>query len=486
MKNNLKKNTFIYGVRQGIIFILFLFVNLFTTKKLDVADFGIFAIYYSIVGIFGFLTDGSVWVGFIQAQDKISESFINKMCTLVLLVIFVFAFFLILIVNIFSINIFLQYHILYFALAVVLLTSIQGVIYTKFQKELYISYIAIIDLISNITYYILVVLLVVLNFGLYGLLISLMIKSMIGIMITLIFYKRRIGFNFAFTDRIFRRNLKNGLINILSFPISYFRSIMNPLVVGSFCGVGAVGIVDRAVMLAGIPSNIMTVAIQKVLFPSFSKSINNGMDVKNTIKKVVFYSSFLDKLFYLPLMLLISPAVKYFLGEKWKDLVMPVYILSFGNMIFGGLSSVLSVCILSLGLFKKNFLLNLMQIMITFPLSLLLCYFSGINGYVAVSPITWLLTYYYLYIVKHSLGSFTIFYEYFSSVLFSIPIGAIVLLFQTRMEFKNLLLEILFVVTTFSLLYITGFILIDKKYLRRNIYDFIVLWLRRNDNKYNK
>jgi O-antigen/teichoic acid export membrane protein len=471
--NLLKKNIITYGIRQTILFILSALVNMYTIKKINSYDFGLFVIYNSIIGAMSFLTNGSVWAGFIQSNDDITERFINKMITLVTTVFIVVSSIFMAIIFLFHLDVFFQFYIIYFSLPVVALTGVQTVIYSKLQKDMHISIIAYIDIISNLIYYITVLILVLYEFGLYALLLSLLLKSIVATLMTVIIYKRRIRFDFYFFDKDFFKNLKNGLVNLLSFPFDYLRTLFNPVIVGNLCGLSSVGVVDRAVLLCGIPSNIMTVAVQKVLFPVFSKSLNTKHNIKAAVRKAIFYISFLDKLFYIPLILLIKPFVDFYFGEKWNGLIIPVYILSVGNMIFGGISSVLSVCVLSLGLFKKNTLINLSQTLSIIPIAFLLCYLFGVNGYVISGFILWFWTYYIYYVVEHSLGHFPIIYEFIISILISVPLGIVIFLINLKIEFINLFHATMIVTVMFYPVYIIISILIDKKYLRPYLYTFI-------------
>ena len=146
---NIRKNTITYGIRQTVLFVLSFVINMYTTRKLTNEDFGNLVYFNTIIAAFGFITDGSVWAGFIQSCSEIKKETLNKMFTLVFLLLFVILGLFLLIIRITHVVLGNKNFLVYFSIVSIFTTAIQSIIYTKFQKELKISYIAICDIFNK-------------------------------------------------------------------------------------------------------------------------------------------------------------------------------------------------------------------------------------------------------------------------------------------------------------------------------------------------
>ena len=90
-------------------------------------------------------------------------------------------------------------------------------------------------------------------------------------------------------------------------------SLCNPIIVSWLFDYSAVAVVDRTVMFSGIPSSIIGAVAQKVLFPYFSAEIREKKSIIQKVKEATFMASVGDKLYYIPLIVLIEPFVRKYL-----------------------------------------------------------------------------------------------------------------------------------------------------------------------------
>ena len=139
MTRNIKRNSVVFLVRQVLMFALSIIVNLYTTRQLGSYNFGFVVVFTSIVGAFSFLSDGGIWVGFIQGERPIDTDFFGKMFNFVLETAVPICLALIFASYLLRIEILLRYDSVYYIIGIILCTSIQSVYYAKMQRELKIQ-----------------------------------------------------------------------------------------------------------------------------------------------------------------------------------------------------------------------------------------------------------------------------------------------------------------------------------------------------------
>lgn len=463
--NSLKKNSFVFLVRQIFLFGISIAVNLYTTRKLSSSDFGFIVIFTSILSAFSILSDGGIWVGFIQGKSDIDIDLFGTMISFVLISCGLMCSALI-VVNVFlKIDPLVKYHSIYYLVGIVLCTSIQSVYYSKMQRDFKISQIAICDVLSNVIYAITIVLLLEQDMGLEGFLIATFVKNVVLLISAMVLERVKLRFRIKNFGKVFWYELRRGFVNQVSFIVNYIRTLTNPIIINTLFDSGTVGLVDRAMMFAGIPSNIIVVVSQKVLFPYFSSEIRENKSIIMKIKETVFAASIGDKLYYIPLMLLIEPFVNKYLGTQWRGIIPMIYLLTIGNMIWGGVSGVSSACLSGMGKFKLISSLNIVTTILSWILSIILTKTFGITGFVLVSPILWILTIYSVFVLKRDLGKFMIVYEVMYPVIASSITFGLVSIIKKYVLINNLLLEMIFFSFLSYMIYFLIICLTEKRYL---------------------
>lgn len=460
-KGSLKTNTIVFAIRQVVLFVLGFFVSMYITSKFESVDFGRLVLFNVTISTFGFFADGGLFIAFVQKRADITNSIMNKIFTFQLMllgiVLIISMFF-----TIFDIWILLGLQYIYICFFIAGLNSIQSIFYIKLQKELNITAIAICDLASSIIYYVVVMIFVSSDFGIRGVIYATVVKSMTSVIIIYFLSPLQIRFEKFLNDQAFMKNIKDGVINQVSYVMGYIRSLLNPVIVGNILGASSVGLVDRAIFFAGIPAGIISAIVQKVYFPYFSKINENKEHSILRIKQSIFVTSIIDKFYYIPLLVLIDSVVHKFLGSKWDGLTVLIYIVSIGNMTFGGPSAIFNAVLLSLGKFKWNTALNLIQIALTWPVAWLLTRSFGIVGYIFISPLLWLFLIPVMVIIIRKFSGLKILYEMVYPTVIAMFVIGLMFLVRNVLIIDNLYVEILSY-TFFSYSVFIGIILLTER-----------------------
>ena len=259
---SLRKNTIIFGLRQIILFVLGFLVNIYITKYLAPKDFGILVIFNTFISALGIVSDGGIFISFIQSKDNIDTKTVNKMVSFQIIVLFLSCMILTILTALNALDM-LSTKYVYLAFVITGFNSLQSIFYTKFQKDFNISYIAVSDLISSLFYYIIVIVLIALDYGIISIILATIIKGIVSIVISLSYYKNTIKLDFAILEPSFINKIRIGFINQFSYLVNFLKSLLNPIIVGNILGISEVGLIDRAVSFSGMPVSIVNAIVMK-------------------------------------------------------------------------------------------------------------------------------------------------------------------------------------------------------------------------------
>ena len=181
-----------------------------------------------------------------------------------------------------------------------------------------------------------------LNFGLWSLVIAIIIEAIFKTILILYYNKEKVSYKFSF----------KALQDLLSFGIgqsiyqlsNYFAHQGDNFVVGKFLGASQLGIYGRAYQLISMPSKLFAQAFGKVLFPAFSKIQDDTMKLQN----IYINGLKIAGTVIIPCGVLISfcapEIIQLLLGDQWMEAVMLMRI--FALIIFFRILNAISNIIL--------------------------------------------------------------------------------------------------------------------------------------------
>ena len=141
-------------------------------------------------------------------------------------------------------------------------------------------------------------------------------------------------------------------------------------------------------------------------------------------------------------------------------------------MLFGSLSGVCNICLLSTAKFMESFLINLISTVVVLPITVLLTYFFGTNGYCFYSILLWLPVFISMYIVNKEINCGGLFYEYLLPFTFSILTVLFINLVFLVFSFSNPWLNVIAKIIMSYLVYCLLILILDRKYIKLKIVDF--------------
>ncbi len=137
-----------------------------------------------------------------------------------------------------------------------------------------------------------------------------------------------------FNVRKFKEHFSFGYKLTLSTLIQRIFASLYILVIGKFFSAAQVGFYTRADTMKNLPVTNLTMALEKVTYPLFSKIQNDTEKLKRVYRKVIMMVIFIIAPFMLSLGVLAEPIFRFLFTEKWLPAVPYFQILCIAGIFY--------------------------------------------------------------------------------------------------------------------------------------------------------
>lgn len=229
--------------------------------------------------------------------------------------------------------------------SVFIITSFSAVPYSVLRRDMNFKTLSLTELSSSMLMSTITLLLTLNNFGYWALAFGQLIPTVI-ITVYLCFRVRWVP-----VVTYNRSSMKNiidfGIWNFLKTQLAFVAQHTDRFVVGRWLGTTSLGFYDKALNIAEMPYNAITMNINGVMFSAFSRTMDDNPQLQQQFKKSLTLLSFLKFPIYLGLIVIAPYFVNGLLSEKWNPMVTTLQILLFSSLFrtFAGLSASLNVAI---------------------------------------------------------------------------------------------------------------------------------------------
>ena len=307
---------------QGVSIIGFFLL----TILLGTGEVGLFAIVAESVGILGYFSDIGLASALIQQKDEVTKDelqttfLIQQILVIISLIIFSFIFSKITFSKSYGSKEIWIFISLCFAFFAASLKTIPSVL---LERKLNFKLMSTIDILENISFYLIAVIFAFFHFGAYSYAIATFIRSLLGLILIYKFNPWPIGY--AFSKTAAKRLFKYGIPFQLNSFIAMAKDRLSNLLVAGIIGRESFGILSWAQKGPRIPLSFMD-AIMRVTFPTFSRLQDKAEILKRSLEKSLYFIA----LFVFPALAgiaLIAPDIinvipKY---SKWAPAILPLY-----------------------------------------------------------------------------------------------------------------------------------------------------------------
>ncbi len=293
---------------------------------LGTAEVGLFAIVAESVGILGYFSDIGLASALIQQKRKITSrqlktTFFIQQC-LVFLSLFVLAVFY----RRLSLSRGYGHKELWITVSLCfsfLAASLKTIPSVLLERKLNFQLISYVDLIENITFYVVAVVFALLGFGVYSYAFAAFSRSALGLILIYRFSPWPVGIAFSLPDA--KKLFRFGIPFQLNSFIAMAKDRLSNLFVAGILGRQSFGLLAWAQKGPRIPLSLMD-AVMKVTFPTFSRLQKQKEILKKSIERSTYFIALLTFPALTGIALvapdLIAIIPKY---SKWSPAVIPLY-----------------------------------------------------------------------------------------------------------------------------------------------------------------
>lgn len=367
--------------RQFFLQILGVIGTFLVTVFLNLNDFGIFIIVSAAVSFFTYFSDIGLAAALIQKKDSPSEEELKTTFTVqtALVLILVTIIFL-------ATPLYRQwYHLdqqaiyLFWALAVsLLMASLMGIPSALMERKLDFNKIAILQIVGQVLYQAVVVVLAWQGFGVNSFTAAVLIRGLATLVLAYIFQPWRPGI--AFSKEALKGLLRFGL----PYQVNTFLAVAKDDGMLAFLGVilgsANMALLGWALKWAQYPLRLFMDNVIRVTFPAFSRMQEHKEELSKAVSKSIFFvcalvfPSLVSLIFIAPILVDIIP--KY---DKYQPALLALALMSI-NYAWAAVTTPLTNVLSAVGKIKTTFRLMIMWTVLTWLVIPILAYLYGVNG----------------------------------------------------------------------------------------------------------
>jgi O-antigen/teichoic acid export membrane protein len=188
--------------------------------------------------------------------------------------------------------------------------------------------------------------------------------------------------------------------------LNTFRILAGPVLLAGLGGLAEVGLVDRAIFIASAPLLFFGLALNRILFPLFSKS--DFSHQRLLFERSLWASALMDKCAFIVIFMLTRPLCDRFLPASYEQLPKLVQLVALPGLVLGSFSCLVWPLLAARGLTGSIIQLNFISAAISwFTMPPLIWYF-GMWGAIFGNILVWFATFLPYLIVRRQLPGVTI------------------------------------------------------------------------------
>lgn len=348
---------------------------------LETSQYGAYLLATAVIGFLTYFSDIGFAASLIQKKEKLTEEELRTVFTaqqiLILLVITFAVLVTPLIKNIYNLQDDAVY--LLWALAFSLfLSSLKVIPSVIMERKLEFNKLIIPQIVETIVFNAVALLLAWKGFGITSFTIAVIVRGVVGLIITYAIQPWKIGFSFSFSS----------LKSILKFGVPYQANTLMAMVkddgmtlfLGSILGTSGIGLLAWAQKWAFAPLRFFMDQIIKVTFPAFSRLQDNKKELSDAVSKSILYICLL--VFpALAMLVILAPSLivtipKY---NKWEPALFALSILTISSAL-AAITTPITNALNAIGKISVTFKLMIMWTALTWAFIPILSINYGVSG----------------------------------------------------------------------------------------------------------
>jgi O-antigen/teichoic acid export membrane protein len=381
VKKRAVKGVVVLTGRTFLLNLLSLIATGLLTVFLEPEQFGVFWIVSAVVNFLAYFSDVGLAAALIQKKEKVVDEDLKTTFTIQQALVVFLLLILFLGTPILSRIYSLSYdgRLLLYALGVSLfLSSLKTIPSVLLERELDFGKLIIPQVLENLVYNIVAVILAWKGFGLRTFTYAVLARGFVGLVA--IYLLRPWTPGFAFSKKALKKLLRFGVPYQLNTFLATLKDDGMTAFLGGILGASGIGLLGWAQKWAYMPLRLFMDNVLKVTFPAFSRMQEAKEDLKRSVTRSMFFVCFLVFPSVIGLIILAPFLVKIIPRyEKWEPALIPLFLISL-NTLFAAATTQLTNLLNAIGKIKITFKLMVMWTVLSWLLVPGLAVKYGVNG----------------------------------------------------------------------------------------------------------
>lgn len=230
---------------------------------------------------------------------------------------------------------------------------------TILRKELDFKKLSIANIVGNIIGTIVGVILAYWGYGVWSLVVRMLVVSLVTVFMLWGISKWRPSFTFSLGS--FKELFDFGGFILLSSIVTSISNNIQTLIIGKLFSPGVLGTYTQAKQLRDIPSMSISSIISQVLYPFFSNNQENNHKIGRTLNFSIYITAYITSAIVAILILVSKPLIIILYTDRWIGAVGMFQILCVGGL-FLAVQDINYYAVAAKGKSRTLFLFNLIQV----------------------------------------------------------------------------------------------------------------------------
>lgn len=236
-------------------------------------------------------------------------------------------------------------------------------IYALWSRELAFRTISAMDVLSAVVTAVTSIGLVWLGFSYIGLAWSSTISAVVGVAVALWLSRRELAI-FRFSLNEWRSVLSFGLYGSATAMIYRISEALAFLVLGKLLNAYAIGLLQRAIVLATFTETVILAGVNSITLPAFSHKARSGEDLKQAYLNAMSYVTAVQWPALAFISAMATPLTLLVLGPRWMEIAPLAQILSL-SLMFNFAATLSFPVLVAVGAIRKTWPVAVAQVVIS-------------------------------------------------------------------------------------------------------------------------
>ena len=435
-------------------------------RYIDKADFGTMSIIHVVLGMVGMFTDLGMYAAMMHKQNITNDQYNSIywfnwiLNASIFVLVCIAAYPIAMFYNDVNLT-----HLICLAALGILLAPFGKIFHTIKQKNLEFSFISKIGIIGNALVFITTVLFCMLGFGIYALILPILIRGIFTAIVFSIAGRKQFRIAWHFNMSEIKDFFKIGIYDTGAQLMDYLSYKIDVILVGRLFGLEVLGLYNMGKELALKLMKIINPIINSVATPILSKLQNDPYKIKLNYSRILSFVGFINIPILIALSIFSDEVVNIFFSEKYTNAAIFVRILAFWG-IFASIGNPAGNLVVARGRTDLSFKWTIVRFCCA-PLAIYLASFFNVEA-VAYSQVilhfVFFLIYWYMVIrpltgmnLNEYVGSFS------NSIVCAFVASVPTILFTANITLESQLLYLIIGCSIFAITYLTISYLTNKK-----------------------